>query len=243
MSPMTQAKMLRVLQDQRFERVGGNQTIQTDVRLIAATNRDLREAIAEGEFRSDLYYRLSVFTIHLPPLRERGDDLSLLAQYFLRRFATELGKDVKQVSPETMDILRAYSWPGNVRELQSVIKQALLHATGPVLLPDFLPATVKGGAAPAEPPRELVAPALEDYIQHQLQAGASDLYANVLRAVKQRLLTNALRHTDGNQAQAARLLGLSRSSLRNELRTLGITVERSVSAPEASQSETDPEQA
>jgi two-component system nitrogen regulation response regulator GlnG len=218
-----------VLQDQRFERVGGSQTIQTDVRLIAATNRDLRETISEGEFRSDLYYRLSVFTIHLPPLRERGDDLSLLVQYFLRRFAAELGKDVKQVGPEAMEILRAYSWPGNVRELQSVTKQALLQATGPVLLPDFLPATVKSGATPGEPARDLVAPALDDYIQHQLQAGASDLYANVLRAVRQRLLTNALRHTDGNQVQAARLLGLSRSSLRNELRTLGITVERSVS--------------
>ena len=134
-----QAKLLRVLQEQAFERVGGNETIRTDVRLIAATHRDLKAWSDEGKFRPDLYYRLGVFTIHLPPLRERGDDLPLLVQHYLRRFSRELGREVREVAPEAMERLRGYSWPGNIRELQSVLKQALLRATGPVLLPAFLP--------------------------------------------------------------------------------------------------------
>src|SRR5271166_4714234 len=142
-----QAKMLRVLQDQTFERVGGNETIRTDVRLIAATHRDLKAWSAEGKFRPDLYYRLGVFSIHLPPLRERGDDLSLLVQHYLRRYSGELGRAVREVAPEALQRLRSYSWPGNIRELQSVIKQALLRASGPVLLPAFLPETL---AVPGE---------------------------------------------------------------------------------------------
>src|SRR5438874_10050472 len=134
----TQGKSLRLLQDQKFERVGGNETIQTDVRVIAATNRDLKALSEQGKFRPDLYSRLSVFTIRLPPLRERGDDLPLLINYYLRRFNRELGKDVREVAPETMERLRKYAWPGNIRQLQSVVKQALLHATGSVLIPAFL---------------------------------------------------------------------------------------------------------
>ena len=134
-----QAKILRVLQEQAFERVGGSETIRTDVRLIAATHRDLKAWSDEGKFRPDLYYRLSVFTIHLPPLRERGDDLPLLVQFYLRRFSRELGREVREVAPEALERLRGYPWPGNIRELQSVLKQALLRAHGPVLLPDFLP--------------------------------------------------------------------------------------------------------
>src|SRR5262249_40124193 len=140
---LAQSKLLRVLQEQRFERVGGNETVATDVRVIAATNRNLEELVARGGFRGDLYYRLSVFTITLPPVRERGDDLTLLVEHFVRRFNRELGKDVQRIAPETLDVLREYSWPGNVRELQSVIKQALLQTTAPVLLPDFLPAAVR----------------------------------------------------------------------------------------------------
>ena len=110
--------MLRVLQEQAFERVGGNETIRTDVRLIAATHRDLKAWSEEGKFRPDLYYRLGVFTIHLPPLRERGDDLPLLIRHFLRRFSRELGRDVREAAPEALERLRAYPWPGNIRELQ-----------------------------------------------------------------------------------------------------------------------------
>src|SRR5438132_2835207 len=125
-----QAKMLRLLQEQSFERVGGSETVRTDVRLIAATHRDLKAWSDEGKFRPDLYYRLGVFTIHLPPLRERGEDLPLLVRYYLRRFSRELGREVCDVATEVLERLRSYSWPGNVRELRSVLKQALLQARG-----------------------------------------------------------------------------------------------------------------
>src|SRR5205085_587387 len=144
-----QAKMLRLLQEQSFERVGGNETVRTDVRVIAATHRDLTGWSAEGKFRPDLYYRLGVFTIHLPPLRERGDDLPLLVRHYLSRFGRELGREVQEVAPEVLERLRGYSWPGNIRELQSVLKQALLRASGTVLLPAFLPELPGGPGEPA----------------------------------------------------------------------------------------------
>src|SRR5262249_37381461 len=144
-----QAKMLRVLQEQAFERVGGNETVRTDVRLIAATHRDLKEWSAQGKFREDLYYRLGVFTIHLPPLRERGDDLPVLVRHFVRRFSSELGREVREIAPETLARLCSYAWPGNIRELQSVLKQALLRASGPLLLPAFLPELLQA-------PREVI---------------------------------------------------------------------------------------
>src|SRR5713226_3567214 len=144
MTPLTQSKILRVLQDQRFERVGASQSIRTDVRVLAATNRNLESMVAAGQFRQDLYYRLNVYTIKLPPLRERGEDLPLVAEHFLRRFRPEFGKEVQSISPEALELLRRHSWPGNVRELQSVLKQAVLQATGPVLLPEFLPHHLHG---------------------------------------------------------------------------------------------------
>src|SRR5437588_7677660 len=126
MPPALQPKILRLLQEQTFERVGGNETVRTDVRLIAATHRDLSAWSAEGKFRPDLYYRLSVFTIHLPPLRERGeDDFLLLVQIYLQRFSQELGREVRDIAPEALAQMRGYGWPGNIRELQSVLKQAL----------------------------------------------------------------------------------------------------------------------
>ena len=145
MSLATQAKVLRLLQEQAFERVGGNETVRTDVRLIAATHRDLEAWAAQGKYRSDLYYRLGVFTIHLPPLRERGDDLPMLVQHYVRRFSRELGKEVREVSPEAMERLREYPWPGNIRELQSVLKQALLAVDRPGPGPG-VPARVPGRA-------------------------------------------------------------------------------------------------
>src|SRR5262249_20790592 len=148
MTPLTQTKVLRVLQDQQFEPVGGNQTVRTDVRLIAATNRDLPALMAQGRFRGDLYYRLNVSTIRLPPLREPGAGVARLVRYYLRRLGQEMGKDVQTVAPEAMDLLRRYPWPGNVRELQSVVKQALLRATGQVLLADFLPESLHDGERP-----------------------------------------------------------------------------------------------
>lgn len=229
MTPLTQAKILRVLQDQQFERVGGNETIKTDVRIIAATNRDLQRMILDKKFRSDLYYRLSVFTITLPPLRERGEDLMLLVQFFLNRYGLELGKEITQTSPETTEMLRRYSWPGNLRELQSVIKQALLQSTGPVLLPEFLPQFVQVGAqcrveTPGTTPSEL-----DRLIDDGLRSNAPDLYESILNQVKRRLLTKALQETGGNQLRAAKALGISRSTLRNDLKSLGISVERQIS--------------
>lgn len=228
MTPLTQAKILRVLQDQQFERVGGNETIKTDVRIIAATNRDLQRMIADNSFRSDLYYRLSVFTITLPPLRERGEDLMLLVQYFLDRYGLELGKEIVQTSPEAVEMLRRYSWPGNLRELQSVIKQALLKSTGPVLLPEFLPQFVEAGTHSQVETPGTVPSELDRLIEDGLRSNAPDLYESVLIQVKRRLLTRALQETGGNQLRAAKVLGISRSTLRNDLKSLGISVERQV---------------
>jgi two-component system nitrogen regulation response regulator GlnG len=227
MAPLTQAKLLRVLQEQRFERVGGNETIQTDVRVLAATNLDLKDLLTAGQFRTDLFYRLSVCTIHLPPLRERPEDLPLLVDHFLRRFGREMGKDVRQAAPEALEVLRRYPWPGNIRELQSVLKQALLRATGPVLVPDFLPPL----ARPEEGAGEVTDSAFPDwtrFLNERLQAGANDLYAEALAAMERHLITGVLRHTRGNQLQAAKILGITRGSLRTKIRALGITIERAV---------------
>jgi two-component system nitrogen regulation response regulator GlnG len=146
MTPLTQTKILRVLQDGQFERVGGNETIKTDVRIIAATNRELGKLIEEGRFRQDLYYRLNVYSVCLPPLRKRPGDLTLLVQHFLRRFSRELGKEVSGFTPEALELLQRYPWPGNVRELQSVLKQAILQTTGDVLAVTGIPLPVRAGA-------------------------------------------------------------------------------------------------
>jgi two-component system nitrogen regulation response regulator GlnG len=233
MPPATQAKMLRVLQEQAFERVGGNETIRTDVRLIAATHRDLKAWSEEGKFRPDLYYRLSVFTIQLPALRERGEDLSLLAHHYVRRFSRELEREVRHVAPEAMTRLRGYSWPGNIRELQSVLKQALLQASGAVLLPAFLPEPLggAGGVAPLAPPA--AEPGLETFvIRQRVESDVRDLYAETHRQVDRLLLPRVLEHTRGNLQQAALLLGIARQTLRLKLRDLGLSVPRPGEAEE-----------
>jgi two-component system nitrogen regulation response regulator GlnG len=238
MTPLTQAKVLRVLQGQEFERVGGNEPIQADVRLIAATHRDLEAMVTAGTFRGDLFYRLNVFTIALPPLRDRGEDLPLLAEHFVKRFGRELRKGVRGVAPETLELLRRYPWPGNIRELQSVIKQALLQATGPVLLPEFLPAAVRGwgkedGGADSE---TFDFGGLTGFVQDQLRAGTTSLYADCQALTDRHLLTLVLRHTGGNLSQAARALGITRTTLRTRLHALGIPVER----PSSSDDEPSP---
>jgi two-component system nitrogen regulation response regulator GlnG len=230
-----QAKILRLLQEQSFERVGGNETVQTDVRLIAATHRDLKAWSLEGKFRPDLYYRLGVFTIHLPPLRERGDDLPMLVQHYLRRFSRDLGREVREAAPEALERLRNYSWPGNIRELQSVLKQALLQASGKVLLPAFLPDLPlgPGEAATAAPSGKDLG--LEAFISQRLGPDASNLYAETHRQVDRLLLPLVLEYAQGNQHQAARLLGIARQTLRMKLRELGLHVTRSVEAEEDDQ--------
>ena len=226
MTPMTQTKVLRVLQDQQFERVGGSETIRTDVRVIAATNRDLEQMIAAGRFRSDLYYRLKVCTIRLPPLRERDEDLPLLVLHFLRRFGSELGKDTYGVTPEAMDELRRYPWPGNVRELQSVLKQALVQTNSPILAPESLVPTIIPTAhlGPAPTPRTDPAD-LGQFIERRLREGTEDLYAEWLARTERDLLTRVLHHTGWNQIRAAKTLGINRSTLRAKIASLGIVVE------------------
>jgi two-component system nitrogen regulation response regulator GlnG len=232
MAPWTQTKMLRVLQDQTFERLGGTETIRTDMRLLAATNCDLEKEVVAGRFRKDLYYRLGVFTIHLPPLRERLDDLPRLVGHYLRRFSRELGKEVQEVAPDAMALLRGYSWPGNIRELQSVLKQALLQAAGPVLLPEFFhgsPALLRP-AAPAPAEAGPVVAGWEAFIEERLRQGSANLYAEAIERLERLLLPQVLRHTGGNQLRAAGVLGITRGSLRNKLRELGIRIDRTVNA-------------
>src|SRR5438034_2659690 len=227
MPPATQAKMLRLLQEQAFERVGGNETIRTDVRLIAATHRDLKAWSEEGKFRPDLYYRLGVFTIHLPPLRDRGDDLLMLVRYYLRRFNRELGREIRDVTPQGLERLRGYSWPGNVRELQSVLKQALLKASGPVLLPAFLPEPLEGAGGTAPPAPPAAEPGVETYvIRQRVGSDVRDLYADTHRELDRQLLSRVLEHTRGNLQQAALLLGIARQTLRLKLRDLGLSATR-----------------
>jgi two-component system nitrogen regulation response regulator GlnG len=227
MTPLTQTKVLRLLQEQHFERVGGSETIRTDVRVIAATNKDLEREVAAGRFRRDLYFRLNVFGITLPALRERGDDLGLLVDYYLKRFGRELDRAVYEVPEQTRAALARYPWPGNVRELQSVLKQALLQMRGSVLLPEFLPSTVLQGQGAGE--RSESGPLDWDgFIRQRLEAGAQDLYAESLALLERQLLTRVLQHTGGNQVQAARILGITRGSLRTKIRALKITIERAV---------------
>jgi two-component system nitrogen regulation response regulator GlnG len=229
----TQPKVLRLLQDQAFERVGGNETIRTDVRLIAATNRDLEEEAAQGRYRADLYYRLGVFTIHLPTLRQRGDDLPVLVSHYLRRFNRELGREVRGVTPEAMDLLRSYSWPGNIRELQSILKQALLRVTGPILAAEFLPAPLSAILGPPRiegtaPDHDPAMPPVESILLRWMQECKEHLYQHVHSQIDQHLLPLVLRSTGGNQLQAARILGITRRTLRLKLRELGLSVTKIV---------------
>ncbi len=236
MTPLVQSKVLRVLQEQRFERVGGNETIETDVRIIAATNRNIESMVADGTFRPDLYYRLNGFGIRLPPLRARGNDILELMEHFLGHFSQELGRDVRDVAPEALETLMNYHWPGNVREFQSVLKQALLQAMGPVLLPDFLPSHLHANGAPraaGEVATTNGSPqALDRFIEDRIRAHSDDLHAEVLVYVERIMITRVLRQTGANQSLAAKTLGITRGSLRNKIRSLGIRIDQVVNVGE-----------
>ena len=225
MTPLTQAKVLRVLQDQQFERIGGNQVIRTDVRLIAATSRDLEQMVTQGQFRGDLYYRLSVFLIQLPPLRERLEDLPLLIEHFRRRFCRDLKKEVRTIPPQTIQILQRYRWPGNIRELQSLLKRALLQTSGPVLLPGFLPEPLQQVTPAAAETDTHLPPGSTQFVEERLQAGSTDLYAEWQTLTDRFLLSTVLRHTGGNLTQAARILGISRGTLRTKIDALGLSAD------------------
>jgi two-component system nitrogen regulation response regulator GlnG len=237
MSAATQAKLLRVLQGQCFERLGGNETIAADVRMIAATNKDLEAEVAAGRFRSDLLYRLNGFTIHLPPLRERHDDLPLLIEHFVRLFGRDLGRTIRSVTPEARRCLEEYPWPGNVRQLQSVLRYAIIRAAGEVLTLDCLPESLRApeSAGPADP----VALDVGRLTANLLRAGEPDIYRRVYLAVDRVVVETVLRHAHGNQVQASELLGISRTTLRAKLRALGVVVEKSL-LPEPPPAEGEP---
>jgi DNA-binding NtrC family response regulator len=227
MSSLVQSKVLRVLQSQQFERVGGNQTITTDVRVIAATNRDLEKMVEEGTFRSDLYYRLSGFTIQLAPLRDRPEDLVPLLENYLTVFSRELNKDVHGISPEAMDVLLNYSWPGNVRELQNVLKQTLLRSAGHVIIPDFIPDRIRVPEAETSdtPASESTGTDLRQFVDERLAAGSKDLYAEALEFMERYVVTRVLRVCEGNQSKAARMLGITRGCLRSKVRSLKVSID------------------
>jgi len=219
---LLQAKLLRLLQERTFERVGGNEPIRVNVRVIASTHRDLKAA--ENKFRSDLYYRLSALTIHIPPLRERMEDLPVLVKHFLDLFGREMGRDAREIAPDALERLRAYPWPGNIRELQNVLRQALLRATGTVLLSSFLPELSATAAGTA--PRETFD--LASFVRERLTPATDNLLDQTHREVDRLLLTLALEYTRGNYTEAARLLGISRQTMRMKLRALGLHLTHSV---------------
>ncbi len=206
-----QVKLLRILQEREFERLGSNKTRQLDVRVIAATNVDLRSALEEGNFREDLYYRLNVFPITIPSLRERSEDVPVLADYFLQKFTRETGSRVAGISEEAQRKLVAYHWPGNVRELENVIERSLLYAAGTVLQPgdirlDYAPRRAINGAGAAS----------NGHNGDFLPEGVS------LDEHERQLIREALKRAAGNKSQAARLLGLSRNALRYRLSQMGL---------------------
>lgn len=235
MSPPVQSKVLRVLQEQRFERVGGNTTIETDVRLISATHQDLDAMVRNGKFRNDLYYRLNGFTIELPPLRERGEDVRLLLEHFLARFRRELKKSaVEGIVDEAVSQLMGYAWPGNVREMQSVIRQALLNATGSVIVADCLPVEIRGGR---HEPDEATGDGLPDadlkgFIDRRIQAGSTNLYAETLELMERYLFVRVLSMTGGNRSRTAEALGITRGKVHDRIATFGIKLDKSVSLDE-----------
>ncbi|HDH96984.1 MAG TPA: sigma-54-dependent Fis family transcriptional regulator [Proteobacteria bacterium] len=204
----TQAKLLRFIEEQRFRPVGAVKDEVVDVRIIAATNRNLETMVKEGGFRQDLYYRLNVVKIELPPLRERKEDIPLLVQHFIEQYSEELGKNIKHIDPEALKILREYEYEGNVRELENIIEHAVALETGVTIKPSSLPDYIKR-AAPA------------GVEQHALPEGGLDL-DGYLADVERRLIIQALERTGGKKTEAARLLGISFPSLRYRMDKLGI---------------------
>lgn len=209
LTPLTQAKVLRVLQEKEFERVGGSKTIQVDVRLIAATNRDLEQMVQEGSFRQDLYYRLSVFPIMLPPLRKRREDIMLLATHFAEKFGQENAREVKRISPEATSLLTSYSWPGNIRELENVMERAvLLCGPGGVINAAHLPPTVQGAGGKEH------APALSVSVSGNLESAIAHL--------EQQMIANALNECKGNMSRAAEQLGITERIMGLRMKKYGL---------------------
>jgi two-component system response regulator PilR (NtrC family) len=200
MSPMVQVKLLRVLQERKFRRLGGTEEVEADIRIIAATNRDLSKMVAAGEFREDLYYRINVIPVRLPALRERAQDIQLLAEHFVSKFATQMKKDITGLSGAAIACLRAYPWPGNVRELENAIERAVALERTPAILPESLPESVRDAEGE---PLSGAAAAPDD-----LMEAGFDLEQHV-RGIEREYIAEALRRAKGVKKNAAELLGLS----------------------------------
>ena len=198
----TQIKLLRVLQEREFERLGSSETIRSNIRLVAATNKDLEKAIAAGEFREDLYYRLNVFAIYVPPLRERKPDITLLADYFVEKFSREHGKSVKRISTPAIDMLASYHWPGNVRELANAIERAVVICEGQVLHSHHLPPTLQTAEASG--------------------TAQTSSFADSIAAFEKDAMLDALKSARGNRAKAARLLSTTERIFNYRVRKYGI---------------------
>ncbi len=203
-----QGKLLRAIQERAFRRVGGNDLIRVDVRIISASKRDLKEGVGEGSFRDDLYYRLNVVSITVPPLRDRKGDIPILAHHFLNKYAVEMGKPIKKISPEAMRLLLRYDFPGNVRELENIIERAVILENKDQITPDSLPETLKEGEGADYPYTEF------------LQEGVS--LDEVVSEIERNFLIKALEMTGGNKTEAAKLLNISFRSLRYRLEKYGI---------------------
>jgi two-component system nitrogen regulation response regulator GlnG len=219
----TQTKILRVLQDGIFERVGGNESVQVDVRLIAATNKPLEEAVEQKDFREDLFYRLNVVRVALPPLRDRSEDIPLLVDYFLQKFSEN---ELSTVHPEAMTLLKNHNWPGNVRELENAIRRALVMAKTGAIQPGTLPPEITQPDTPVA--TEESSDDLSSLARKLFQWARANPDLRVIPAVERELIINALRETGGNQVQAAKLLGITRATLRKRIEKFNIKQELSV---------------
>lgn len=209
----TQVKLLRALQEGEFERVGGVRTIQVDVRLVAATNADLKKQIEEGSFRDDLFYRLNVVSVRLPALRERSGDIRLLAEHFIDKYNQRLGKNIQGITSESLQVLSEYAWPGNVRELENVMERAVLFADGERILPEHLPAELSQKGAPRG--------ALEED-PAQADVGLKEQVRAAMNQLERQLILRALQQMRGNVTHTARLLKLSRKGLQLKMKELGL---------------------
>ncbi len=219
----TQTKILRVLQDGIFERVGGNESVQVDVRLIAATNKPLEEAVEQKDFREDLFYRLNVVRVALPPLRDRSEDIPLLVDYFLQKFSEN---ELSTVHPEAMTLLKNHNWPGNVRELENAIRRALVMAKTGAIQPGTLPPEITQPDTPVA--TEESSDDLSSLARKLFQWARANPDLRVIPAVERELIINALRETGGNQVQSAKLLGITRATLRKRIEKFNIKQELSV---------------
>jgi len=229
MPPGIQAKILRLLQEKSIERLGGRETIPVDVRIIAATNRDLEAALEQGRFRGDLYYRLKVVTIHLPALRDRAEDIPSLVDYFLARFSREIGLDNPGMSRGALDILKGYNWPGNIRELANTVHKALIFNRGAPVSPEDISQVFNAKDVVGEDDAEESGERIRKWVRHMLASQKSDhLFDTCVDAFTALLLEEALNLTGGNRSRTARLLGLSRPTLHSKIEKYGLKFETSV---------------